>query len=568
MRFIIILTTVLCAAAFWSSAALAWVSVGSSPGFGSCDYTTIDEALDDGDTEIRVLDNQDFVENLLIQDSVTIRGGFTSCLAASLNDPQGGNTVIDGSDSGIFATISIIGLSPIDVTLENVQITGGVGGVFTSAVGELHILDSTISANTGNNGGGLVVDNSANGGQPMRVFLRDSAILGNSADNGGGIHCSGDNAIVIIAEDSAVLENTATQNGGGVYVSNSCSVGNYAGSHSGQLLGVINNQALQNGGGAYVESDASFYVLGEENPIFPAGNNTQPGSLSGNTATLDGGGVYATGAGSEVIFRDAMVDNNTAGDDGGAVALYDTAQLQSVVSDADCWGGYRCTVFTENNSGEAGYGGHIYMEGGSSAFIAQTHFDGGRSDLGTAIYIRDQDSNVYMEGSLIYAMGALLHVDYDDEYVIRIFNGADVELKHVTIANNLITTAAIGVDGGTSSLSIENSIVHQAVDVVNEVASPITSYYCMAVNEATSVSGSLVNVTTPEFADPGNNDYRITEDFGGIDVCADSGMINPDIDHQEWGYDSPMYVNIDGPFDIGADEFDDSDVVFKDGFGD
>ena len=61
--------------AMFITTAKSWVSVGSSPGFGSCTYSTIQQALDSNEAEIRVLNNQDFFENIEIDHSVDIKGG-------------------------------------------------------------------------------------------------------------------------------------------------------------------------------------------------------------------------------------------------------------------------------------------------------------------------------------------------------------------------------------------------------------------------------------------------------------------------------------------------------------
>jgi len=85
---------------FFITKSLAWVSVGSPLSFGSCTYSNIQDALDSYDGEIRVLNdsnfNQGFEENLVVDHSVDIRGGFSTCLTASLNQQGATNSVIKG----------------------------------------------------------------------------------------------------------------------------------------------------------------------------------------------------------------------------------------------------------------------------------------------------------------------------------------------------------------------------------------------------------------------------------------------------------------------------------------
>jgi len=210
-----------------SAPALAWVSVGSSPGFGTCTYTSIQDALDDGDTEIRIVNNQDYIENVLITGGRTIRGGFNSCLAASLNQSLGENSTIDGSGSSLLPTILIATSSTVTFTLENLTITGGSLGVHTGAMaGTLTVRDSLIGNNSGFEfGGGISVGNP---GDILQVVIQDSAIIENESDYGGGIYCASANGRIRL-ESGTIADNLGTLDGGGVYLDNGCSFASYAG---------------------------------------------------------------------------------------------------------------------------------------------------------------------------------------------------------------------------------------------------------------------------------------------------------------------------------------------------
>lgn len=227
----------------FTSQVQAWVSVGSSPGFGTCNYTTIQAAIDFGDSEIRVLNNQTFTENIVISGSIDIKGGYTSCLQASLDNALGPNTEIDGSVSLGAATITIDSISEPNVRLYNLEITGGTDTIF------------------GNNGHGIEIGDS-NG----IIEIHNSVIIGNTAEEGGGI-----------------------------YAVNGCEVVMYSGSSDPDTLprGIVNNTASQNGGGVYLDLAAGLVLMGNINTGGTIGNNTQPVTLANNTATNNGGGVYA-----------------------------------------------------------------------------------------------------------------------------------------------------------------------------------------------------------------------------------------------------------------------------------
>lgn len=149
----------------FSSQVQAWKSVGSSPGFGTCSYSTIQDAIDSGDSEIRVLNNQTFTENLTITDSIDIKGGFSSCLSAQLNTQSGGNTEIDGSASLGSATITIDSTSEPTIRFYNLNITGAADTIFVNGGHGIEIGDSN----------GI-------------IEIHNSLIIGNTAEEGGGIY--------------------------------------------------------------------------------------------------------------------------------------------------------------------------------------------------------------------------------------------------------------------------------------------------------------------------------------------------------------------------------------------
>jgi Right handed beta helix region len=167
----------------------------------TCDYATIQEALDavdDGDS-------------ILVAPG-TYAGGFTIDKSVKLLGSGASQTTISGGDP---ATVTI---SPEQrVTIESVTITDGTQtGVVN--FGTLTLRDSVITDNaTGlqNSGTALVADTSISDnhsfgiggvGNTGSLTVRRSVISGNGAREGGGINNSGDATIV----DSTIEGNPAS----------------------------------------------------------------------------------------------------------------------------------------------------------------------------------------------------------------------------------------------------------------------------------------------------------------------------------------------------------------------
>lgn len=107
---------------------IAYVTVDSNLE-ANCTYTTIQEAIDSGDDDIRVVNSNVYVENLTINNSVSIKGGYNSCLTAALDiNTDGDNTVIDGSSFSGESTINIVGFSALNIDFEKLSIKNAING--------------------------------------------------------------------------------------------------------------------------------------------------------------------------------------------------------------------------------------------------------------------------------------------------------------------------------------------------------------------------------------------------------------------------------------------------------
>lgn len=152
------------------------------------------------------------------------------------------------------------------------------GGVFTNMT--LTISDGiTITGNKSEQGGGIYTydeDITINGGN----------ITGNTATYGGGVYHIGDYRTcdtLTISGSATITGNTATD-GGGVYVESGRNTSNWnKGQGALQINGgsITNNTATGNGGGVYINERGLLTITG--------------GNVTDNTATVNGGGVYFNG---------------------------------------------------------------------------------------------------------------------------------------------------------------------------------------------------------------------------------------------------------------------------------
>ncbi len=185
------------------------------------------------------------------------------------------------------------------------MITGGnsnssAGGVYVQANTLFTLVSGTISGNTANNGGGVFVANSG-------TFLQEGGtICGNTAKgSGGGVNVAGSFTL----NSGVICDNKSTGTGGGVYNSGSFTMDdgticyNTAGLNGSGVYNagtftmddgtICDNEAIRNGGGVY--NDGTLTMNG--------------GTVCDNTATENGGGVYDKRT---FVMNNGRICNNTS----------------------------------------------------------------------------------------------------------------------------------------------------------------------------------------------------------------------------------------------------------------
>ena len=193
------------------------------------------------------------------------RDKMTVHIGAADGNPDGSDVVIKnnvaaGNGGGIFATYYT------DVHINNVQITNNSSvygaGIYAEAVTEtgytpsvITVFNAFIERNTASqNGGGLYVDYNTNG---CAKYTQDfGSISYNNAVNGGGVATDATDTNVTELSDLVIKNNTASSNGGGVYVEDGRFV---------QLEDVIisKNKCSASGDGAGIYSVGTVKLGGE-----------------------------------------------------------------------------------------------------------------------------------------------------------------------------------------------------------------------------------------------------------------------------------------------------------------
>ena len=196
---------------------------------------------------------------------------------------QGGGVYVAGGICSIYGTIGS------NYTANNYD--GDGGGVYVAG-GECNIYGTIYKNTAKRDGGGVYVA----GGKCD--IAATSINYNDAAGNGGGIYVAGGECR--IATQTIGL-NTATGNGGGVYVASGAKV--TVNNTSAGLPQIKQNKAAGNGGGVYLCEgsewlnlcDVTYNTAQYGGGIYSEGDcklTIRNGSVEGNTATVEGGGLY------------------------------------------------------------------------------------------------------------------------------------------------------------------------------------------------------------------------------------------------------------------------------------
>ena len=263
----------------------------------------------------------------------------------------GGGVALQGSTTALFEG----GFAIVDntATLEG-------GGLLARGATTLRFFDGNVEGNVSEgDGGGLAI-------RDAKLDLRRAQISGNAAvGNGGGIYATGAAGSfdsLFLREVTASL-NSAGVSGGGVFVDGPTDVT--------VIRGIYTNNTAVRGAGLFFLNDALVAMR--------AGT-----TVSSNTATANGGGIYASG--SRVTIEDASIRNNRANRGAGLfvtggrmVSLLDVLVAENIATDLG-GGAFNAriiasvgTLWTNNRAAD---GGGVYGASGSRSEVLDDFFAG------------------------------------------------------------------------------------------------------------------------------------------------------------------------------------------------
>ncbi|MFK5951273.1 MAG: hypothetical protein QM500_21160 [Methylococcales bacterium] len=571
-----------------------------------CAFHTIQAAFDSGATNIDVSNAQQYNENIIIPASaldITLRGNYSSCANANNGIvTANAKTTISGINE-MKSVISIESATPmrtINILYFNLKEGSGNGGFLPAggismvfSTDTLILTNTDIGNNSGDLGGGIFISNSSGAADTPRLIMRNSRIIFNISTSatagGGGIYC--EHGSLFVSKDSEVSNNTSVAHGGGIYAID-CQVDVAAGNSQGGFgpKGVNNNTAKIHGGGIYAIGGSRINIGKSRFFASPPGTVNDNIADADNNGTGEGGGIFASGVDTEILLTGSFIGRNKSGFHGGGIYLQSDALISTGAADF-CWDDLKCNyIFANLASENDGNGGGLYMRTGAQGNIGTTirsgiYFEANRADQGTAIYLNDEGTRLYLANSVFYKNGLNGINGYDDKFVIMAINRAQIYTIFSTFADNLSKVSTLRADNPknfsllasiTSDIAVPPSTLPlAALSTINIADFSGFNIDCVIIPVGTGLFGDNIFKADPLFVDRFNGDLHIMAASEAVDACNDVTLSEPTVDHIDLDvdrdirpFDYPDIVNIGGSYDMGADESTPNlvDLIFKNGF--
>lgn len=249
-------------------------------------------------------------------------GADTTIIDASGLEPEGGRGGVFDLDADAFGPGACGPTTISGVTIQNGRADGG-GGIAVNGC-SLTLTNSIVQNNMARIGGGIFASASSFSRPFSSLILINSTIDGNEAtQDGGGIYIT--NGVPLTVSNSTVSNNTASGRGGGIRLdgssltlTNSTIHGNSSGSGGGGGIfttsgATITNSTISGNTANSITSPSGVIIGGAGGGLCPGGGGAQHFlnnvTITGNTASA-GGGVCDT-LGGIVNLRNTILAGNT-----------------------------------------------------------------------------------------------------------------------------------------------------------------------------------------------------------------------------------------------------------------
>jgi len=291
---------------------------------------------------------------------------------------SGGTLVLNGAlDADSGAEQIFLGTNAADADGDS---SGDGGGIYAVGGATVQADETAIVDNSAEHGGGLFVSDS--------TFTGDDVYINyNVAGASGGGIAALSHSTVFLGSDSEVSDWNGTQPnsapmGGGIYATGGSRVTLDASTVGG-------NQASIQGGGVYIAGTATFTA-------------TNSARIERNYTTVggtDGGGMYATDAGTHVLIDASQVSTNTAIVRGGGLFVGSGAEA-TIQNTSSVW---------ENKTLD-------FVEGGAGAYVsgADSVLTVSWSDF-TSNYAATDGGGILNQGGTVHLVRAVLAENYAHE---------------------------------------------------------------------------------------------------------------------------------------------------------